>query len=104
MIRRPPRSTLFPYTTLFRSGSPRAVGAGEVSDGGSGSSTGVSGEARVGAVSAVLEALASGWGAGGFQAALFLPGRWEPGPSLGARRGARAGGVHEGSGAPGAGH
>src|SRR5256885_12798784 len=25
MIRRPPRSTLFPYTTLFR--SPRAVGA-----------------------------------------------------------------------------
>src|SRR2546427_4783909 len=22
MIRRPPRSTLFPYTTLFRSGSP----------------------------------------------------------------------------------
>src|SRR2546429_1343300 len=25
MIRRPPRSTLFPYTTLFRSGSGRAV-------------------------------------------------------------------------------
>src|SRR5689334_24620538 len=25
MIRRPPRSTLFPYTTLFRSGSVRAV-------------------------------------------------------------------------------
>src|SRR3712207_7044508 len=24
MIRRPPRSTLFPYTTLFRSGSPSA--------------------------------------------------------------------------------
>src|SRR5438067_4950128 len=24
MIRRPPRSTLFPYTTLFRSGSRRA--------------------------------------------------------------------------------
>src|SRR5256885_13070983 len=23
MIRRPPRSTLFPYTTLFRSGAPR---------------------------------------------------------------------------------
>src|ERR1017187_7988703 len=23
MIRRPPRSTLFPYTTLFRSGDPR---------------------------------------------------------------------------------
>src|SRR3712207_7638355 len=29
MIRRPPRSTLFPYTTLFRSGVPaRAVSAG----------------------------------------------------------------------------
>src|SRR2546430_4343323 len=31
MIRRPPRSTLFPYTTLFRSGSscaPRCRGAG----------------------------------------------------------------------------
>src|SRR3712207_8418814 len=27
MIRRPPRSTLFPYTTLFRS-EPRAVGHG----------------------------------------------------------------------------
>src|SRR5256885_7973627 len=26
MIRRPPRSTLFPYTTLFRSGSRRGVG------------------------------------------------------------------------------
>src|SRR2546429_5997329 len=27
MIRRPPRSTLFPYTTLFRSGTSRAVKA-----------------------------------------------------------------------------
>src|SRR5260370_9972743 len=27
MIRRPPRSTLFPYTTLFRSGSRRPSGA-----------------------------------------------------------------------------
>src|SRR5688572_32966882 len=26
MIRRPPRSTLFPYTTLFRSSSSRAIG------------------------------------------------------------------------------
>src|SRR5689334_23776483 len=26
MIRRPPRSTLFPYTTLFRSAGPRLVG------------------------------------------------------------------------------
>src|SRR3712207_7368027 len=25
MIRRPPRSTLFPYTTLFRSGRPRRL-------------------------------------------------------------------------------
>src|SRR3712207_8237822 len=28
MIRRPPRSTLFPYTTLFRSGQRVQVGAG----------------------------------------------------------------------------
>src|SRR3712207_8614239 len=27
MIRRPPRSTLFPYTTLFRSPGPRPAGA-----------------------------------------------------------------------------
>src|SRR3982751_7003645 len=27
MIRRPPRSTLFPYTTLFRSGRSRILGA-----------------------------------------------------------------------------
>src|SRR2546430_12530525 len=29
MIRRPPRSTLFPYTTLFRSGVARAAPVGE---------------------------------------------------------------------------
>src|SRR3712207_7696150 len=28
MIRRPPRSTLFPYTTLFRSALAQALGAG----------------------------------------------------------------------------
>src|SRR5258707_5328052 len=28
MIRRPPRSTLFPYTTLFRSGSHESAGRG----------------------------------------------------------------------------
>src|SRR5438105_6952139 len=28
MLRRPPRSTLFPYTTLFRSSSPDAVADG----------------------------------------------------------------------------
>src|SRR2546430_12768901 len=28
MIRRPPRSTLFPYTTLFRSNVPAAAGTG----------------------------------------------------------------------------
>src|SRR3712207_7650076 len=29
MIRRPPRSTLFPYTTLFRSGGQAALRGGE---------------------------------------------------------------------------
>src|SRR3712207_7901441 len=32
MIRRPPRSTLFPYTTLFRSGLLRAEGLDELPD------------------------------------------------------------------------
>src|SRR2546428_5616328 len=30
MIRRPPRSTLFPYTTLFRSTTTKAIRLGEV--------------------------------------------------------------------------
>src|SRR5690348_17788018 len=29
MIRRPPRSTLFPYTTLFRSGGPGEAGVSD---------------------------------------------------------------------------
>src|SRR3712207_8903339 len=33
MIRRPPRSTLFPYTTLFRSGLASRAGAGAASAG-----------------------------------------------------------------------
>src|SRR5256886_15182638 len=37
MIRRPPRSTLFPYTTLFRSVSGEHVGALAMSEPGSGS-------------------------------------------------------------------
>src|SRR5438876_8154997 len=32
MIRRPPRSTLFPYTTLFRSGADTPIGTGNFSD------------------------------------------------------------------------
>src|SRR3712207_7679789 len=32
MIRRPPRSTLFPYTTLFRSGLAKGIGHGERGD------------------------------------------------------------------------
>src|SRR5258708_13499877 len=32
MIRRPPRSTLFPYTTLFRSGICRPLNAGPSTD------------------------------------------------------------------------
>src|SRR3712207_7373069 len=34
MIRRPPRSTLFPYTTLFRSGGHRSRDAGVLDPGG----------------------------------------------------------------------
>src|SRR2546426_2054645 len=30
MIRRPPRSTLFPYTTLFRSGTGQPTGPGNI--------------------------------------------------------------------------
>src|SRR5690349_22655133 len=46
MIRRPPRSTLFPYTTLFRSsgGGANAGGGGE----GGGSSGGAGGAGGVG--------------------------------------------------------
>src|SRR2546429_5625200 len=33
MIRRPPRSTLFPYTTLFRSGSDQCVHYGSLNHG-----------------------------------------------------------------------
>src|SRR3712207_7561815 len=32
MIRRPPRSTLFPYTTLFRSSADRHAGQGVLED------------------------------------------------------------------------
>src|SRR5256885_12698926 len=35
MIRRPPRSTLFPYTTLFRSDGDEAVSVGDVTVSGS---------------------------------------------------------------------
>src|SRR3989442_6258593 len=42
MIRRPPRSTLFPYTTLFRSHvEPGLAGAGEGSRSGSGATPGL---------------------------------------------------------------
>src|SRR3712207_8712095 len=50
MIRRPPRSTLFPYTTLFRSSSPRcsstSAAAGGVNRTGASSSRRPSHEAR----------------------------------------------------------
>src|SRR5256885_6184304 len=51
MIRRPPRSTLFPYTTLFRStlhARARALGRGETAPRGDGADAGVHGKnARV---------------------------------------------------------
>src|SRR5256885_11956944 len=48
MIRRPPRSTLFPYTTLFRSGSGDHGGAFHRKGG-------------VGAFREMVQALAEGW-------------------------------------------
>src|SRR2546422_6871036 len=61
MIRRPPRSTLFPYTTLFRSGRGRGVD-GNAIVGAAGSGVGIAGrvvgDARTdrGHQSAVVEA------------------------------------------------
>src|SRR2546422_2277893 len=51
MIRRPPRSTLFPYTTLFRSPAGGSGGAGASAGGGRGfgSVHGRAGDDRVGA-------------------------------------------------------
>src|SRR2546427_5198201 len=48
MIRRPPRSTLFPYTTLFRSArlSPRSNGPGDSRDGASTQCSGIQGTDR----------------------------------------------------------
>src|SRR2546429_611913 len=51
MIRRPPRSTLFPYTTLFRSGVGAAVFLDRELDGGD-RGAGVGGGAGEGAVPA----------------------------------------------------
>src|SRR2546429_7227681 len=45
MIRRPPRSTLFPYTTLFRSRAPPAAGSG-LHDRGRGETAGLRAEDR----------------------------------------------------------
>src|SRR3990167_9248179 len=44
MIRRPPRSTLFPYTTLFRSQSKIAIGSGKIL--GNGFTQGTQGQLR----------------------------------------------------------
>src|SRR3712207_8619140 len=48
MIRRPPRSTLFPYTTLFRSGGGGGSGGGG-SAGGSGGGASSTGSSSTGA-------------------------------------------------------
>src|SRR5437773_6659576 len=40
MIRRPPRSTLFPYTTLFRSGQPRSRSSNSTHSGSSSAHSG----------------------------------------------------------------
>src|SRR3712207_8352693 len=48
MIRRPPRSTLFPYTTLFRSEGGEQVGPRLVQPDRQGSASGVGGDRRDG--------------------------------------------------------
>src|SRR5258708_19017648 len=45
MIRRPPRSTLFPYTTLFRSSAVRTIAAIPLDDGMTFDSSGAAAEA-----------------------------------------------------------
>src|SRR3712207_9570665 len=77
MIRRPPRSTLFPYTTLFRSaGAVRVVVAG----------AGVGGLAcavRLAAAGHAVTVCEQGQAAGGKAGRLELEGfRFDTGPSL----------------------
>src|SRR5438034_2542508 len=57
MIRRPPRSTLFPYTTLFRSGAGRGIaGAGGVALAGGRAHDGVRAHAGAGLAGVALRA------------------------------------------------
>src|SRR2546427_9389578 len=53
MIRRPPRSTLFPYTTLFRSSLGRALGRWAVAAEAYGYASGSAGPAQGGLLGAV---------------------------------------------------
>ena len=64
MIRRPPRSTLFPYTTLFRSRC--ATGLGNLRAGAVGETAGTHQRRAIGAVCVVAEVVALGLGAVGF--------------------------------------
>src|SRR3712207_9070299 len=68
MIRRPPRSTLFPYTTLFRSKGKKAVG-------GSRQYTGTAGKKENCQVGVFL-AYASKKGAAFVDRSLYLPREW----------------------------
>src|SRR3712207_8912962 len=54
MIRRPPRSTLFPYTTLFRSGQVQVLGADGGADAHVVAQMPVHGLAHLGTVAVVL--------------------------------------------------
>src|SRR2546422_9395023 len=92
MIRRPPRSTLFPYTTLFRS-LGGAAGAGDVEEAGGGERLG-RGASRDAAAERVLDGTG---GRGGDHAAR---GGWEAGGADDGRR--PAGGGSDGSGPEGA--
>src|SRR2546430_14018547 len=86
MIRRPPRSTLFPYTTLFRSRHTAAVGARQVSGGEGGGRAGAERrhEARLEEGPRLTRGVVQEEGAREMDRQAVLPGSWvvrdRPGP------------------------